>query len=218
MSETQNHIYAVEQFEIATARSFDHPEHPYSWAHVPSELMSLFTEKIDPETKQYFMTEAIVEARKSSLRPTVGAVIVKDNKIIGRGHRKVQKLRKDPPLWRVIHAEQAVLQSVAENVNGATLYVTIEPCAGRYEGPAVEAAEVCSVMIPRSGISTVVIGLVDRDPMTFGKGLKHLRKAGVWLEHAYHGLEFELVELIGDGRFDAPRFSILAAIRKWLTQ
>ena len=118
----------------------------------------------------------------------------------------------------MIHAEQAVLQSVAENVNGATLYVTLEPCAGRYEGPAVEAAEVCSVMIPRSGISTVVIGLVDRDPMTFGKGLKRLRKAGVRLEYAYHGLESELVELIGDGRFGAPRSNVLAAIREWLTK
>ena len=164
------------------------------------------------------MAEAIAEARKTSLRPTVGAILTKDNRIIGRGHRQVQKLRENPPLWRVIHAEQAVIRSVAKNITGATLYVTLEPCAGRYQGSTVEAAEVCSVIIPRSGISTVVIGLVDRDPMTFGKGLKHLRKAGVRLEHAYHGLESELVELIGDGRFDAPRFSILAAIRKRLTQ
>ncbi len=208
----------MDPFEFAIVRSCDHPEHSYSWRHVPSELMALFSEKIDPETKQYFMTEAIAEARRSSLRPTVGAVIIRDNRIIGRGHRKVKKLREEPPLWRVIHAEQAALQSVAEDIEGATLYVTLEPCAGRYQGPTVEVAEVCSVIIPRSGISTVVIGLVDRDPMTFGKGLKRLRNAGVRLEYAYHGIEYELVELIGDGRFDAQRSKLMTALSKWLTK
>lgn len=214
----KNDASAVQPLGILTARSYTHPEHPYSWAHVPSELLSLFSKQIDPETKRYFMAEAIAEARKSSLRPTVGAVIVSDNKIIGRGHRKVKKLREVPPLWRVTHAEQDALQNVAGNVKGATLYVTLEPCVGRYQGPTVEAAEVCSVIIPRYGIATVVIGLVDRDPMTFGKGLKRLKKAGVRLEYAYQGLESELVELIGDGRFGNLQLKFLAALRKWLTK
>ena len=60
--------------------------------------MSLFSNKIDPLTKDEFMREAISEARKSTLRPTVGAVVVKDNKIIGRGHRRVERLSEAPPV------------------------------------------------------------------------------------------------------------------------
>lgn len=179
--------------------------------------MTLFTEQIDPTIKHDFMAEAITEARKSGLLPTVGAIIVKDDQIIGRGHRKVEKLRETPPLWRITHAEQAALQNVEGNPSGATLYVTLEPCAGRYHGPTVEAAEVCSVIIPRAGISTVVIGLVDQDPMTLGKGLRRLSKAGVRLEYCYHGLEYELVELVGDGQFGVLRLNVLAVLRKWIT-
>lgn len=164
------------------------------------------------------MAEAIAEARKSSLQPTVGAVIVADHQVIGRGHRELVKIRETPPLWRVTHAEQAALRSVTGDPSGATLYVTLEPCAERFQGPTVEAAEVCSVIIPRAGISTVVIGLVDRDPMTCGKGLQRLNKAGVRLEHAYHGLEQELIALIGKGEFGVLRPGVLGSIRKWLSK
>ncbi len=200
------------------ADSFEYPEHPYSWAHVPNELMSLFSEHTDPVIKRGFMSEAIAEARKSDLHPTVGAVIIKDDKIIGRGHRKVEKLREAPPLWRVTHAEVAALQSVAGDASGATLYVTLEPCAGRYQGATVETAEVCSAIIPQTGIATVVIGLVDRDPMTNGKGLQRLIQQGVAIEYAYQGLERELIELIGDGQFGVLPPTILAMMRRWLTQ
>ena len=193
-----------------------HPQHPYSWAYVPSKLMTLFTEQIDSSVKHDFMAQAVTEARKSGLIPTVGALVVKDGVIIGRGHRQVEKIRDVPPLWRVTHAEQAALQSVTGDPSGATLYVTLEPCAGRYRGPTVEPAEVCSVLIPRAGIATVVIGLVDQDPMTFGKGLKRLSKAGVRLECSYRGLESELVELVGDGRFDVLRPRLLAVLRNWI--
>lgn len=180
--------------------------------------MSLFSDKIDPAIKHAFMREAIAEARKSTLRPTVGAVVVRDNKIIGRGHRKVERLREAPPLWRVTHAEQDVLLRLGRNANGAVLFVTLEPCAGRYQGPTVETAQVCSLLIPRSGIATVVIGLVDQDPMTFGDGLRQLSKAGVRLEYFYHGLEEDLVELIGDGQFGRLRFKTSVAISKWISK
>ena len=204
--------------DIASTERFEHPEHPYSWAHVPSEMMSLFSEHIDPAIKHRFMTEAIAEARKSSLRPTVGAVIVRDDKIIGRGYRKVEKLREAPPLWRVTHAEVAALQSVEENADGATLYVTLEPCAERFQGATVEAAEVCSAVIPQAGIASVVIGLIDRDPMTNGKGLQRLRKQDIRLEYAYQGLEHELIELVGDGQFGVLPPTMPSVIYRWITQ
>ncbi len=193
------------------------PEHPYSWANVPSELLSLFSENIHPATKRNFMAQAISEARKSDFLSTVGSVIVKNNRIIARGYRQVKKLRDVPPLWRMVHAEQAALRKAGNKASGATLYVTLEPCAGRFEGPTVEAAEVCSAIIPQAGISTVVIGLVDRDPKTFGKGIKKLHEAGVQLEYAYQGLESELVELIGDGQFGVMRPKILTVLRKWMS-
>ncbi len=205
------------QSDEVSKRSGNHPDHPYSWAHVSSEIMMLFTDQIDATVKHDYMAEAIAEAHKSGVIPTVGAIIVKDGEIIGRGHRKIEKLREAPPLWRITHAEQLALQNVIGNPRGATLYVTLEPCAGRYQGPSVEAAEVCSVIIPRAGIATVVIGLVDQDPMTRGKGLMRLNKAGVRLEYSYHGLEHQLLELIGDGQFGVVRSKYLAAIRHWLS-
>lgn len=207
----------VDRYEDgASAQDGDHLGHPYSWVNVPSEHKALFAERIDAQEKYDFMVEAIAEAGKSGLLPTVGAVIVKHGRIIGRGYRKAEKLRETPPLWRITHAEQAALQSVKGSLVGATLYVTLEPCAGRYQGPTVEPAEVCSVIIPRAGISTVVIGLVDQDPMTRGKGLKRLSAAGVHLECGYHGLEPQLLELIDDGEFGVLRPKHLASIRKWL--
>lgn len=175
--------------------------HPYAWANVAPELLSLFSETIDPTRKHQFMAAAITEARRSSLYPTVGAVVVKDGEIVGRGYRRVEKTREAPPHWRVQHAEQIALQCAGASAQGATIYVTLEPCAERYQGTTVEPAEVCSALIPKAGIAGVVIGLVDKDPMTCGKGLKRLQAAGIRLEYSYAGLETELLELVGDGRF-----------------
>ncbi len=173
----------------------------YAWANVAPELTSLFSAEIDSATKHKFMAAAIAEARQSSLYPTVGAVVVKDGEIVGRGCRLVEKIREAPPHWRVQHAEQIALQSAGVNARGATIYVTLEPCAERFQGATVEPAEPCSALLPPAGIDCVVIGLIDHDPMTCGKGLKRLRAAGIRLEYAYAGLEPDLLELVGDGRF-----------------
>lgn len=171
--------------------------------------MPLFSEQIDPATKHDFMAAAIAEARQSNLYPTVGAVVVKDGKIIARGYRTVKKIREVPPRWRVRHAEQIALKSAGANAEGATLYVTLEPCAERYQGATVEPAEVCSKLIPRAGIACVVIGLVDHDPMTCGKGLKRLHAAGIRLEYIYDGLEQDLLALVGEGHFGVLPENIL---------
>ena len=164
------------------------------------------------------MAEAIAEARKASHHPTVGAVVVKDNNIIGRGHRHIERLRDEPPLWRITHAEQSALKNVEEDPNGATLYVTLEPCAWRYRGQSVETAEVCSVLIPPTGISVVVIGLVDQDPMTKGKGIRYLSEAGIRVEYANSRLEPQLIDLIGDGRFGECRREYFGSLRHWLSK
>ena len=89
-----------------------------------------------------------------SPNPMVGAVIVKGNKIIGKGwHEKFGGL----------HAERNALQSCTESPKGATMYVTLEPCChyGK-QPPCVEA-------IIASGIRRVVIGSPDPNPLVCGK-------------------------------------------------
>lgn len=173
----------------------------YAWNNVAPELLSLFSDNIDWATKHKFMTLAIGEAKKSGLYPTVGAVIVNNNKIVGRGCRRVEQTCENPPHWKVQHAEQIALQDAGDLAKGATIYVTLEPCAARYQGPTVDPAQVCSKLIPLAGIACVVIGLVDKNPMTCGKGLKRLQAEGIRLEYAYAGLEQELLNLVGDGHF-----------------
>jgi diaminohydroxyphosphoribosylaminopyrimidine deaminase/5-amino-6-(5-phosphoribosylamino)uracil reductase len=96
--------------------------------------------------------------------PAVGAIIVKDGIVIGRGWTQ--------PGGRP-HAEALALQQAGEAARGATLYVTLEPCAHASErGPA------CADLIAEAGLASVVAGVEDLDPRTAGIGLARLREAG----------------------------------------
>ncbi len=101
---------------------------------------------------------------KTSPNPMVGAVLVKNGKIIGEGyHRRAG----------AAHAEIVALQQAKENAAGSTLYVTLEPCChtGR-TGPCTDA-------IIKAGITRVVIPVKDPDKRVNGKGIRVLRKAGI---------------------------------------
>jgi diaminohydroxyphosphoribosylaminopyrimidine deaminase/5-amino-6-(5-phosphoribosylamino)uracil reductase len=96
--------------------------------------------------------------------PAVGAVIVKDGNVVGRGWTQ--------PGGRP-HAEAVALEQAGGSARGATLYVTLEPCAHRSErGPA------CADLVARAGLVRVVIGSGDPDPRTCGGGIAVLRAAG----------------------------------------
>ena len=96
--------------------------------------------------------------------PMVGAVIVKDNKIIGQGyHRKYGDL----------HAERNALAECAESAIGATLYVTLEPCCHYGRTPP------CTEAIIEHGIRKVVVGSADPNPLVAGKGVRILREHGI---------------------------------------
>lgn len=100
--------------------------------------------------------------------PSVGCVIVKDGRVVGRGWTQ--------PGGRP-HAEAMALAQAGETARGATLYATLEPCAHISErGPA------CAGLIVESGIGRVVAALVDPDPRTDGSGIDRLRAAGVAVE------------------------------------
>lgn len=96
--------------------------------------------------------------------PLVGAVIVKDGRIIGEGYHR----RFGAP-----HAEREALASCSESPEGATLYVTLEPCCHSGKTPP------CTEAIIPSGISKVVMGSHDPNPLVAGGGKAQLLEAGI---------------------------------------
>lgn len=98
--------------------------------------------------------------------PLVGAVIVKDNKIIGQGFHSV---------YGGPHAEIEAFKSCA-NAAGATLYVTLEPCCHHGKTPP------CTDAIIKNKISKVVIGCKDNNSLVSGKGIEILKKHGIEVE------------------------------------
>ena len=118
-----------------------------------------------------FMSEALAQAQKSlyssNPNPRVGCVIVKDGKVIGRGH--TQKVGGP-------HAEVQALADVKAkglNAQGATVYVTLEPCnhTGRTP-PCVDA-------LIESKPALVVVAMSDPNPLVAGQGLERLKAAGI---------------------------------------
>ncbi len=96
--------------------------------------------------------------------PMVGAVIVKDGEIIGKGcHEKYGEL----------HAERNALESCTKIPKGATIYVTLEPCCHYGKTPP------CTEAIIASGIAKVVVGSIDPNPLVAGKGVERLRQNGI---------------------------------------
>lgn len=115
-----------------------------------------------------YMKKAIELAKKgegwTSPNPMVGAVIVKDGKIIGEGyHRK----------YGEFHAERNAIASLKESAEGATMYVTLEPCCHYGKTPP------CTEAILEQKIGRVVIGSRDPNPQVAGKGVEILRNAGI---------------------------------------
>jgi diaminohydroxyphosphoribosylaminopyrimidine deaminase/5-amino-6-(5-phosphoribosylamino)uracil reductase len=96
--------------------------------------------------------------------PLVGAVIVKNEKIIGKGwHQKFGEA----------HAEINAIANTNESLQGATIYVNLEPCSHQGKTPA------CSLALIQNGFKRVVIASLDPNPFVAGNGAKMLRKAGI---------------------------------------
>lgn len=117
---------------------------------------------------QKYMTLAIEEAKKAigftSPNPLVGAVIVKDNAVIGIGYHKC---------YGDLHAERNAILNATKDTKNSTLYVTLEPCNHHGKTPP------CTDIIIESGIKTVVIGSFDPNPLVSGSGIKRLQEAGI---------------------------------------
>ena len=96
--------------------------------------------------------------------PMVGAVIVKNGKIIGRGFHE---------RYGEAHAERRALADCADPPEGATLYVTLEPCCHHGKTPP------CTDAVIESGIRRVVVGSGDPNPLVAGRGIEILRQNGI---------------------------------------
>lgn len=122
-------------------------------------------------TDEEYMATALSLAKKAkghtAPNPMVGAVVVKHDVIVGQGYHH----KAGGP-----HAEVYALDEAGENAVGATLYVTLEPCAHYGKTPP------CAKRVIASGVSRVVIGMVDPNPLVAGKGIAMLRDAGIQVE------------------------------------
>ena len=100
----------------------------------------------------------------ASPNPMVGAVVVKDGRIIAEGyHKKCGEL----------HAERDAFKNLTEDAKGAEMYVTLEPCCHYGKQPP------CTLAIVEHGISKVYIGSRDPNPLVSGKGTSFLRENGI---------------------------------------
>ncbi|XJZ28827.1 bifunctional diaminohydroxyphosphoribosylaminopyrimidine deaminase/5-amino-6-(5-phosphoribosylamino)uracil reductase RibD [Bacillota bacterium Lsc_1132] len=118
-----------------------------------------------------YMSLAINLARattgQTSPNPVVGAVVVKNHQIVGMGAH----LKAGEP-----HAEVHAIQMAGEKANGATLYVTLEPCSHFGKTPP------CSNLVISAGIKKVFVATTDPNPQVAGTGIKRMRHAGIEVE------------------------------------
>lgn len=126
--------------------------------------------------------------------PLVGAVVVKDGRVIGEGwHRK----------YGCLHAEREALSACTEDPAGSTMYVTLEPCCHHGKQPP------CTDAVIAAGISRVVAGLPDPNPLVAGKGIALLRE---------HGIEVECGLLEADLKYQNRVFlKYITSGRPWVT-
>ncbi|TXD36872.1 bifunctional diaminohydroxyphosphoribosylaminopyrimidine deaminase/5-amino-6-(5-phosphoribosylamino)uracil reductase RibD [Lujinxingia vulgaris] len=115
-----------------------------------------------------YMAQAIELARRAEGRtrpnPMVGCVIVRDGEVIGRGYHV--RAGED-------HAEIAAIKDAGGDVEGAELFVNLEPCSHFNRTPP------CSDAIIRHKIARVVVGTIDPNPKVSGRGVRRLRDAGI---------------------------------------
>lgn len=120
------------------------------------------------EQDHSYMEEALRLARRglgtASPNPMVGAVVVKDGRIVGSGFHA----RPGAP-----HAEVVALEAAGDEAAGATMYVTLEPCSHYGRTPP------CADLIIRKGLGRVVAAMEDPNPLVAGRGMERLRDAGI---------------------------------------
>lgn len=116
---------------------------------------------------QEALSLAVIPEGLTAPNPMVGAVLVKEGKIIGKGYH---------PRCGEKHAEVIAIETASEPVDGATLYCNLEPCC--HDIPNKKTPP-CTDRIIREKISRVVISTIDPNPHVNGKGIEILKEAGI---------------------------------------
>ncbi len=119
------------------------------------------------EDEKYMQRALDIAARaqgRTSPNPMVGAVVVKDNQVVGEGYH----MKAGTP-----HAEVHALQAAGDAAWGATLYVNLEPCSHYGRTPP------CADAIVEAGVKRVIVAGLDPNPRVSGRGLKILQDAGI---------------------------------------
>lgn len=120
-----------------------------------------------------YMEEAFALARQgagqTSPNPAVGAVVVRDGQVVGRGFHTWAGVR---------HAEAIALEQAGERARGAHLYLTLEPCSHQGRTPP------CADAVIAAGIARVFVAMTDPNPLVAGEGMRRLEAAGIPVEIA----------------------------------
>jgi diaminohydroxyphosphoribosylaminopyrimidine deaminase/5-amino-6-(5-phosphoribosylamino)uracil reductase len=119
------------------------------------------------------MDEALELARqglgRTSPNPAVGAVLVKDGQIVGRGFHTYAQAK---------HAEVMALEEAGAKSRGATLYITLEPCSHQGRTPP------CADALVEAGVERVIAAMEDPNPQVAGRGFRRLHESGIEVEIA----------------------------------
>jgi diaminohydroxyphosphoribosylaminopyrimidine deaminase/5-amino-6-(5-phosphoribosylamino)uracil reductase len=123
---------------------------------------------VTENTPQFYMRRALELAEKgrgrTSPNPMVGAVLVKNGRVVGEGYHRKAGLP---------HAEIEALRRAGKNARGADLYVNLEPCCHFGKTPP------CTEAILSAGVRKVIVGMRDPNRLVSGKGFRQLKKNGV---------------------------------------
>lgn len=131
----------------------------------PANLFIMDKRESDNTYMRQALRLAAKAAGRTSPNPMVGAVVVKNGRVIARGWHK----KAGEP-----HAEAMALAKAGAAARGATLYVTLEPCSHTNK-----RTPPCSPQVIQSGVKRVVIAMIDPNPKVSGGGVKAIRKAGI---------------------------------------
>ncbi|MFN7516877.1 MAG: bifunctional diaminohydroxyphosphoribosylaminopyrimidine deaminase/5-amino-6-(5-phosphoribosylamino)uracil reductase RibD [Dolichospermum sp.] len=139
-----------------------------SFPQSPLVEQPVVTEKIANDFDSRMMLRCLELAAKAlgrtSPNPLVGAVVVQNGEVVGEGFHP----RAGEP-----HAEVFALKAAGERARGSTIYVSLEPCNHYGRTPP------CSEALINAGVSKVVVGMVDPNPLVAGGGIARLRAAGI---------------------------------------